>query len=298
MQKKQNSKLYNLICILAITGVLVGIGIVIYPYFVDKYYEYLNQQAISGITSIYDKYDENSPEIQELQHQAKIYNDALAGEYDGTEEIWDYQKQLVLEDTDIMAYLEIPKLEIKMSIYHGTTSEVLAAGVGHLADTSLPVGGESTHCVLTAHSGMKSMKAFDNLRFMEVGDLFAVTTLGKQYVYEVYEIETVLPYETESLSIVKGEDLVTLVTCTPYGINDHRLLVHARRTTKALDTVSENTSDIGTNTENDQNAIISFLFKDMRLIPVMAVGLGVFITIIVFIVKSVKKKKKDEKDEI
>ena len=291
-QKKQNSKLFSLIYVLAIMGVLVGIGIVIYPYFVDKYYEYKNQQAVSGITSIYDKYDENSPEIKELQHQAEIYNNALAGNYDGTEEIWDYEDQLVLEDSDVMAYLEIPSLDIKMSVYHGSSSEVLAAGVGHLADTSLPVGGASTHCVLTAHSGMRNMKAFDNLRFMEIGDLFAITTLGKQYVYEVYKIETVLPDETESLSIVEGEDLVTLVTCTPYGINDHRLLVHAKRTNRTLDSVSDENS--GTDiTENDQNSITDLLFENMRLIPVVAVGLGIVITVIIVIIKSVRKKKKE-----
>ena len=128
-----------------------------------------------------------------------------------------------------MAYIEIPKINLKMLVYHGTSDEVLAVGAGHLEGTSLPVGGPTTHCVITAHSGMKTMKAFDELRLLEVGDCFTVTTLGTSYEYEVESIETVLPYETESLGIVEGEDRVTLVTCTPYGINDHRLLVHGVR---------------------------------------------------------------------
>ena len=128
-----------------------------------------------------------------------------------------------------MGYVEIPKIQVNLPIYHGTDAEVLDRGVGHLLGSSLPVGGESTHTILSDHSGMASQKMFTDLEQLTQGDVFYLNVLNETLAYQVTEINTVLPYETDLLGIVPGEDLCTLVTCTPYGINTHRLLVRGRR---------------------------------------------------------------------
>ena len=128
-----------------------------------------------------------------------------------------------------MGYVEIPKIQVNLPIYHGTDAEVLDRGVGHLLGSSLPVGGENTHTILSGHSGMASQKMFTDLDQLAPGDVFYLNVLNETLAYQVTEINTVLPYETELLGIVPGEDLCTLVTCTPYGINTHRLLVCGSR---------------------------------------------------------------------
>lgn len=236
--------------IIPLVGMAVGIMIIVMPMCLDAINKTKNSSVISSMTSRYDNYLENGEEIERQFSQAELYNKVLAGEYvDGSEEssiamsdkVEDFEKrftdagalpydeQLTFDGGGIMSWIEIPKAGIKMIIYHGTDDEVLAIGAGHLQGTSLPIGGPSTHAVITAHSGMKTMKAFDNLRKLEEGDIFYITTLGRKLKYVVEQVETILPYETDSLEIVKGEDRVTLVTCTPYGINDHRLLVHGVR---------------------------------------------------------------------
>ena len=141
----------------------------------------------------------------------------------------DYENVLNLKGDGVMGTITIPKIHVNLPIYHGTSDEVLAEGVGHLEGTSLPIGGESTHAVLSGHTGLPSMKIFDNLDQLEVGDYFVITVLGEDHAYRVTSTEVVLPDQTDSLTIQPGKDLVTLVTCTPYGVNTHRLLVHAER---------------------------------------------------------------------
>ena len=128
-----------------------------------------------------------------------------------------------------MGYVEISKIQVNLPIYHGTDAEVLDRGVGHLLGSSLPVGGENTHTILSGHSGMASQKMFTDLEQLVPGDVFYLNVLNETLAYQVTEINTVLPYETGLLGIVSGEDLCTLVTCTPYGINSHRLLVRGSR---------------------------------------------------------------------
>ena len=128
-----------------------------------------------------------------------------------------------------MGYVEIPKIQVNLPIYHGTDAEVLDRGVGHLLGSSLPVGGKNTHTILSGHSGMASQKMFTDLEQLSPGDIFYLNVLKETLAYQVTEINTVLPYETDLLGIVPGEDLCTLVTCTPYGINTHRLLVRGSR---------------------------------------------------------------------
>ena len=141
----------------------------------------------------------------------------------------DYDAQLNVAGNGIMTYVQIPKIGVNLPVYHGTDADTLEIGIGHLLGSSLPVGGESAHAVLTAHSGMASQKMFSDLDRLQQGDVFYLETLGETLAYQVEAIYTVLPHETELLGIVEGQDLVTLVTCTPFGVNTHRLLVRGSR---------------------------------------------------------------------
>ena len=132
-----------------------------------------------------------------------------------------------------MGYVVIPNIQVNLPIFHGTADGTLAKGVGHLLGSSLPVGGTGTHCVLTGHSGLASQKMFSDLPGMKVGDIFYLDILGLRLAYEVKEINTVLPYDTSLLEIEPEEDLCTLVTCTPYGVNTHRLMVRGTRIANA-----------------------------------------------------------------
>ena len=140
-----------------------------------------------------------------------------------------YSHVLDMEDSGVMGALEIPKISLYLPIYHGTSQEVLEKGIGHLEGTSIPIGGKNTHAVLTGHRGLPSAELFSNLDQLERNDEFYIHILGKTLAYKVFQVETVKPEDTGHLTIAKGQDRVTLVTCTPYGINTHRLLVHARR---------------------------------------------------------------------
>ncbi len=239
-----------------VIGLAIGLLILAAPIFSNLYSNWQNSTVVSTMTS---SASANTQQASELLSQAYAYNASLAGtSYDSMrgsaldelradsadrgdgEEIPSvggapasvnpYGLQLSTDD-EAMAWVDIPKINVKLPVYHGTSDVVLAAGSGHLEGTSLPVGGASTHTVLTAHSGTHAQMMFDDIRLLEVGDVFSIHTLGHEYSYEVYGIETVLPEETSSLAVQPGEDLCTLVTCTPYGVNDHRLLIHAKRTT-------------------------------------------------------------------
>ena len=141
----------------------------------------------------------------------------------------DYDSQLDLAGNSIMGYVKIPKISVNLPIYHGTENDSLERGIGHLLGSSLPVGGESTHTILSGHSGMASQKMFTDLEQLTSGDVFYLHVLNETLAYQVVEINTVLPYDTSLLGIAPGEDLCTLVTCTPYGVNTHRLLVRGSR---------------------------------------------------------------------
>jgi len=178
----------------------------------------------------------DNQEIQKAKENAAAYNRSIVP---GATEAYsqeglqaaaqDYDNQLNVVNNGIMGYIEIPKISINLPIYHGTESDSLERGVGHLLGSSLPVGGESTHSILTGHSGMATQKMFTDLEQLTLGDVFYLHVLDETLVYQVVDINTVLPYDTSLLGIAPGEDRCTLVTCTPYGINTHRLLVQGSR---------------------------------------------------------------------
>lgn len=217
--------------------VIIGISLLMYPIIATFMSSMVQTQAIDGYLS--DVAAETSQEIDAQIQDAREYNDrllnssAIMTDPFSMEAFKDalegYNDILKINDTGMMGYLDIPSINVHLPIYHGTGSYALQHGVGHLETTSIPVGGENTHAVLSAHSGLTNATMFDDLPQMVVGDRFSISILNQTLTYEVYAIETVLPDQTESLNIQLGRDLVTLVTCTPYGINTHRLLVHGER---------------------------------------------------------------------
>ena len=267
-------------------GMAAGIAILFIPFLMDRHQAYQNAQAISAMTSRYDRYEENRKILEEQLNQANAYNKWLAGE-EKKKGIRAYEEQLSFDGNGVMGYLWIPSIDLKILLYHGTEEETLAAGAGHLEHTSLPVGGRSSHCVVTAHSGMRASRAFDDIRLLKKGDLFAACVYGNQYVYEVEQTEVVLPEETASLQIVKGEDRMTLVTCTPYGINDHRLLVHGIRSEKQMPEVMEGGKEGGTEKPRPPS-----FRADLRSIPLLCSGLIVLIVLAYSLINLRKNRRK------
>lgn len=223
---KQSSR--NGGALLAWLLVIAGLVLLARPVAMDWWYAYQAEQAINEITSVYD--DMSDPERLENLQQAQAWNASLHG-VEPDFELWDYRLQLTYKSTpkSMMAWLDVPQLAMRLPIYHGTGDEVLAAGVGHCEWSALPVGGKSTHCVLTAHSGMDRARMFDDIRNLGEGDVFVVWALNEPYAYRVCDIQVILPEQTELLKLQKGRDLCSLVTCTPFGINSHRLVVTGER---------------------------------------------------------------------
>ncbi|MCD8052128.1 MAG: class C sortase [Clostridiales bacterium] len=221
--------------ILLVVVLLVGLAILAYPSVSNWWNERVTSRAVAV-------YDETVAAMSEADYTAwyeaaAAYNEKLAeigssSAISNTDLIdEDYWDLLDITGTGIMGYITIDKIDVELPIYHGTSAGVLSVGAGHLEGSSLPVGGESTHSVISAHRGLPSALLFTNLDQLEVGDTFYLTVLDQVYTYEVDQITIVLPDEIENLYIEDGQDYCTLMTCTPYGINTHRLLVRGVRTT-------------------------------------------------------------------
>ena len=211
---------------------LVGLSVMLYPTVSD----YVNQRHQSRALA---SYDETVNEMSDADYTAYFeaadaYNQRLAAtpnSFFTPEQVSGYDETLDVSGTGIMGYITIPRIGVELPVYHGTSDGVLQVAAGHLEGSSLPVGGAGTHAVISAHRGLPSAKLFTNLDQLEVGDTFTITILDRVLTYEVDNISIVLPTETDNLKVVDGKDYVTLMTCTPYGINTHRLLVRGRRIT-------------------------------------------------------------------
>ena len=214
---------------------LAGVSLLLYPTVSDYWNTLHASAAVTSYAQQVSSLDEER--YSKMLSAARAYNQSLSGRDNPyvlpAEQKAQYESLLNLDGTGIMGYIEIPNIDLSLPIYHGTDEAVLQVAVGHLDWTSLPVGGESTHCVLSGHRGLPSAKLFTNLDKLVVGDTFVIRILDEVLTYEVTKILIVEPTETEELTIREGEDLCTLVTCTPYGINTHRLLVCGRRTDNA-----------------------------------------------------------------
>lgn len=206
---------------------LIGIGAAAYPAFGNWYTEQKRSVVLTEYEKALAKIED--ADLTDAFKQAEIYNDALfTGEIDEKERP-DYGELLCTTEDGIMGYVEIPAIQIRLPIYHGCTENELSKGAGHLPSSSLPVDGKSTHAVLAAHSGRADSKMFTDLDQVKEGDLVYLYVLNKTLTYEVDKITVTTPDDTDAIQIIDGEDLLTLLTCTPYGTNTHRLLVRGHR---------------------------------------------------------------------
>lgn len=208
---------------------LLGLGLIGYPILSNL----LASGEQSAVQAQYtDEVDDmTDTEIESELQAARLYNEALQN-VKSTEaiDLRGYDELLNLTGNAVMCTVEIPAIDVELPVYHGISEDVLQKGAGHMPGTSLPVGGESTHAVISAHSGLPAARLFTDLDKLEEGDLFYIHVLGETLCYEIDQIVVTIPSDTEAIQIEKGQDYVTLLTCTPYGVNTHRLLVRGRRT--------------------------------------------------------------------
>ena len=217
--------------IILLIVLIVGLSLLLYPTFADWWNTMHQSRAVASYVEKVANLDEE--QYAELLEAAQDYNQSLLGrsnDYILSEE----QKQIYDQILDvgglgIMGYVEVPSIGVTLPVYHGTDESVLRVAIGHLEWTSLPVGGESSHCVVSGHRGLPSARLFTDLDKLVVGDIFVFRVLDEVLTYEVDQILIVEPHETQALQIVEGEDLCSLITCTPYGINSHRLVVRGHR---------------------------------------------------------------------
>ena len=223
--------------IIAVVVLLLGVGIIAYPTVSDWWNSYHQSRAISIYAAAVEETD---PElIESMFSEAEAYNERLltkTNRYKFTDaDRAEYESLLNLTGNGVMGYVQINSIDVDLPIYHGMEEKVLQKAIGHLEGTSLPIGGDSTHAVISGHRGLPSAKLFTDLDKLVEGDTFSVTVLNRTAYYEVDQIHIVLPEDLSDLSIKAGEDYCTLITCTPYGINTHRLLVRGHRVDDIID---------------------------------------------------------------
>ena len=228
MKKKWMSRLMTLLIVVVFVA---GLSFLLYPTVSNLWNQAHQSRAIATYTEQVERLDDSSN--KEMLKVARKYNKELLKKADhwklSKKDKKKYESLLDVSGTGIMGYIEIPKIDCSLPVYHGTDEGALQIAIGHLEGSSLPVGGKSSHCVLSGHRGLPSARLFTDLDQMEEGDTFILNILGHKLAYEVDQIKVVLPEEMFDLEIQEGKDLCTLVTCTPYGINTHRLLVRGHR---------------------------------------------------------------------
>lgn len=224
---------------------LVGLGVMLYPTVSDYWNSFHQTRAIANYDAVVAELDETDYEA--LFQAAEEYNEKLRGlgapfsEHEQLSEL--YYSVLDVAGNGIIGYINIPKINVNLPIYHGTSDSVLNVAAGHLEGSSLPIGGEARHSVLSAHRGLPSAKLFTDLDELEVADIFTITVLNQVLTYEVDQILIVEPTQMEALNVTAGQDYCTLLTCTPYGINSHRMLVRGHRVENIDDRVIVVTPD-------------------------------------------------------
>lgn len=263
---------------------LLGAGIAAYPTISDFVARYNSIEAIEK----YRAYTTNlsDEELEAEWQKARIYNDNLAGDpvrdpfvpESGMALPENYQDVLNVAGDGVMGYLEIPRINVALLIYHGTSDEVLETAAGHIEQTSLPIGGANSHPVLTAHTGLPSARLFTDLTELEEGDHFYIYVLDQKLTYEVDQIEVILPEEVEKLHMVPGEDYVTLLTCTPYGVNSHRLLVR------------------GVRIPNEDEEVAKVEKPDLMVYILPIVLVVILLVILILIIRFVGNKRKRDRD--
>lgn len=282
MKKKKR----NTSTILLAVVFLAGLSLMLYPVVSN----YLNTRVQSGVVSGYQQYvqESNTEEHIRMISHARQFNESLlerSNPFTLTEDQQQrYNALLNLSGNGMMGYVEIPCIDVRLPIYHGTEEDVLQQAVGHIEWTSLPVGGESSHCVISGHRGLPTADLLTHIDRMRLGDRFYIHVLGQELEYRVDQIEVVLPSDTSLLTIEEGKDYVTLLTCTPYGINSHRLLVRGSR---VLDGQGTGATLILT----DEIEEVSLVY----VIPVVLVAVVILVLACMGIANVVEKKTRKEK---
>lgn len=280
MKKKRNVISTAILVVL----LLVGLSVMLYPTVSDWWNSRVQTRAIATYNQSVEQMDTGDKE--RLLMEAHSYNATLShltAPFTNWEDAGNYGKILDISGTGIMGYISIPKIQVELPIYHGTSAEVLNVAVGHIQGSSFPVGGENTHAVISAHRGLPSAKLFSDLDQLVEGDTFTVTILDEVLTYEVEKIFIVKPDELDKLAIIPGGDYVTLMTCTPYGVNSHRLLVRAHR----VDTVYPH---------NVKVAADAVQLDSMSVVPFIAAPL--FVGLLVFWIVSSRRQKTRSRREL
>lgn len=260
-----------------------GLAFMGYPLVSNWVCEMTASVEISDYNAIVEQEDTSA--LDAMLADAVKYNEALSGNGDSSS-VAKYDDLLAV--TDAIGYLEIPKLGLYLPIYHGINDEVLQKGIGHMQETSLPVGGESTHSVLSGHTGLPAAKLFTDLDQLEEGDKFYIHVLNRILAYQVDQIKVVLPEETEDIRVVQGYDYVTLLTCTPYGVNSHRLLVRGIRTEYSPETVA-----VQAPADKETKKIIPV----EKMIWYIAVAAGAVLLLIILLILFVPARKRKGRED-
>lgn len=274
----------KIITIILLAVFFIGLSVLLYP----AISQYWNSKVQSKAVSDYETMLKNMPttDYTKIFEEADDYNNELRAlgfpltEY---KKLSGYDETVNIGNNGMIGYISIDKIQVELPIYHGTSASVLNVACGHLEGSSLPVGGAGTHAVLSAHRGLPSAKLFTHLDMLEIGDTFVIRVLDRTLTYQVDQIKTVNPNESEDLQIVDGEDYCTLLTCTPYGINTHRLLVRGKR----IEIIT--TKDIYVKSE-------AYLIDKLIVTPIVALPI-LFVLMVYVCFKPVKKKIVVEEDE-
>ncbi|MCI5901513.1 MAG: class C sortase [Blautia sp.] len=282
--KKKANKFINMTLVLIL---LAGLSLLLYPTVSDYWNSFHQSRAIASYAEQVAEID--TADYERLWAEAQEYNQTLVGKsgrYQMTDEEREtYESLLDVSGTGIIGYIEIPAINCSLPIYHGTDEGVLQIAIGHIEGTSLPVGGESTHCVISGHRGLPRAKLFSDLDKLVVGDDFMLCVLDETLTYEVDQIRIVLPDELNDLEIVEGKDYCTLVTCTPYGINSHRLLVRGHRV--------ENRANAG----SVRVTADAMQIEPLLVAPVVAIPMLLLLLILLLLPRRRKKDKGGDTNE-
>lgn len=305
-ERQVNRKSSNKLLVFVVVIIFIaGAGLLLYPFVSSVINSAYDAQLIDDYKVSVSRLDENK--VKKMLDEAKEYNKHLRTDVvltdpfdpDAMKNISneEYMRLLKMDDTDIMAYVDYPDLGIYLPVYHTANDDVLSKGAGHLENTSLPVGGKGTHSVISAHTAFSTQTFFDNLTSAKEGDTFYIHVLDKTLAYQVDSIKVVLPTKTKDLKIVEDKDYVTLLTCTPYSVNSHRLLVRGKRipyTVKA-EQISNETSRI-TTSRNGGIYLYGLYISMPVIIGIISVVVIAVVFIVIFFVKKSKKTVKNKGD--
>ncbi len=269
--------------VIAVILFIIGFSVLAYPFMSNLWNQYRNEKLITQYSETVGEIDRES--LTAMWEEAEAYNaqhtqNVIMDAFNGEDYVLSHPYDQMLNPTgnEVMGSISIPKINVNLPIYHGIGAEALEQGCGHVEGTSLPVGGIGTHSVLAGHRGLPSAKLFTDLDQMEIGDVFSLSILDETLTYEVDQIKTVLPQETEDLAIDENEDYVTLITCTPYGVNTHRLLVRGHRIP---------------NPEAEEEIVSSEInsmeLSQKTIILIFAGGVALFLVLFLLILKKKKK---------